>query len=171
MLLEDFEGTVVFATNLMENYDSAFNSRILRHIQFELPNKELRRAMILKMIPQRTPQKEGDFDDAAIDQLVELSEGFSGREIKNAILNGIIASVRTKDYFAFEDAKQSFTQAKATAAGASKSQNDSLKADIEKKLRRIFKKTSSKRRPGAHRPQRAQEKHVQPKLYKEVHVL
>ena len=34
ILLESFNGVVIFATNLHENYDSAFESRILRHIKF-----------------------------------------------------------------------------------------------------------------------------------------
>ena len=34
ILLEDFEGVVVFATNLADNYDKAFESRICKHISF-----------------------------------------------------------------------------------------------------------------------------------------
>ena len=48
ILLESFNGVVVFATNLHENYDSAFESRILKHIQFKLPDKNVRFKIIKK---------------------------------------------------------------------------------------------------------------------------
>ncbi len=147
MLLEEFEGTVIFATNLMENYDTAFNSRILKHIKFELPNHRLRVDMIKKMIPQKTPKKEGEFSEGDIAELAEMSEGFSGREIKNAILNGIITSARTREYFSFEDAKKSFNDAKVTCAvtresSSTKTCTDNVKEKIQRKLRRAFKKQS-----------------------------
>ena len=51
ILLEEFEGVVLFATNLVTNFDKAFESRILDHIKLELPNKEARAAIIDKMLP------------------------------------------------------------------------------------------------------------------------
>ena len=48
ILLEEHNGIVLFATNLVSNFDPAFNSRIQTHIQFELPNKEARIAIIKK---------------------------------------------------------------------------------------------------------------------------
>ena len=39
ILLEEFEGVVLFATNLVTNFDKAFESRILDHIKLELPNR------------------------------------------------------------------------------------------------------------------------------------
>lgn len=85
ILLEEHEGVVVFATNLVANFDSAFNSRIQKHIRFELPNKEARAMIIKKQIPERLPLekqlKEEDFLSAS-----DFAEGLSGREIKNAML-------------------------------------------------------------------------------------
>lgn len=85
ILLEEHEGVVVFATNLVTNFDPAFNSRIQSHIRFELPNKEARAMIIRKQIPERLPlEKQLTEDDylAASD----FAEGLSGREIKNAML-------------------------------------------------------------------------------------
>ena len=42
ILLESFPGTVIFATNLNENYDTAFMSRIISSIQFQLCHTFLR---------------------------------------------------------------------------------------------------------------------------------
>lgn len=48
ILLEEHNGVVLFATNLVSNFDPAFNSRIQKHIKFELPNKEARIEIIKK---------------------------------------------------------------------------------------------------------------------------
>lgn len=135
MLLEEFEGVVVFATNLMENYDKAFNSRILKHIHFELPTFELRRQLIRKMIPARMPLAAGDFGEEQIAELAQASEGFSGREIKNAMLSGIVRSARERDAFSFEDAKAAFAETKKTVPAAS-GKNDGVKDALGKKIRR-----------------------------------
>ena len=55
ILLEEFEGVVIFATNLVSNFDQAFESRILKHIKFALPNEEARAVIINKMIPEHLP--------------------------------------------------------------------------------------------------------------------
>ena len=94
ILLEDFDGVVIFATNLAKNYDKAFDSRILKHIYFELPNRENREQIISQMIPSKVPLA-ADIDRKALcGQLAEISEGFSGREIKNAVLESLSLAVR-----------------------------------------------------------------------------
>ena len=139
MLLEEHSGVVVFATNLMENYDSAFNSRILKHIQFKLPATELRFALIKKMIPARLPRNDADFSDANIQALAEISEGFSGREIKNAMLNGIIRSAKHGDRAEYALVRQAFEEAlTAQKKPAADARMSSLKREIRKKLRRTF---------------------------------
>lgn len=85
ILLEEHEGIVLFATNLVSNFDSAFNSRIQKHIRFELPNKEARALIIKKQVPKRLPLDQQLTDDDFL-SASELAEGLSGREIKNAML-------------------------------------------------------------------------------------
>lgn len=89
ILLEAFDGVVVFATNLHSNFDKAFDSRVLTHIQFELPNEEAREAIIRSKIPHKAPLA-ADVDAALFKQLSILSEGFSGRELKNAVFMGLV---------------------------------------------------------------------------------
>ena len=55
MELEAFNGTVFFATNLHENYDRAFESRILKHIEFVLPDLECRKILVQKKFPKKAP--------------------------------------------------------------------------------------------------------------------
>lgn len=54
-LLNDFNGVIIFATNFLSNYDSAFMRRIQYHVKFELPNKELREKLWRRYIPSKMP--------------------------------------------------------------------------------------------------------------------
>lgn len=110
ILLEEHSGIVIFATNLVSNFDKAFESRILRHIKLELPIKEARMRIIQKMIPTKLPL-EKPLTDEELEQLGQITDGFSGREIKNAILDTLLSKA-TKDkenaIFIFDDFKNSF---------------------------------------------------------------
>ena len=93
MLLENYEIIVIFATNLNENYDKAFNSRIITNIKFELPDNNLRKEAILRLMPEKAPvDSEILQDETLIEKLVNLSDGFSYRDLKNAILNVLVKS-------------------------------------------------------------------------------
>ncbi|WP_121756851.1 ATP-binding protein [Helicobacter felis] len=116
-LLEERPVIVIFATNLLENYDKAFHSRILRSISFELPNAKQRQAIILKHIPTALYEKGmAQFSQEELEVLSKMAKGFSGREIKNAILNGLISAAKEDEplpnftYFkkAFKTAKKEF---------------------------------------------------------------
>lgn len=85
ILLEEHSGVVIFATNLVSNFDSAFESRILKHIHFELPNHDARIEIIKKMIPTKLPLSE-PISKETLDEASDILEGFSGREIKTAVL-------------------------------------------------------------------------------------
>jgi AAA+ superfamily predicted ATPase len=93
--LEEFTGVVLFATNLVTNFDRAFESRILNHIKFELPNKEARAAIIEKMIPAKLP-KDKEFCMEDYLAISDLIDGLSGREIKTAIQSMLLAEAQKK---------------------------------------------------------------------------
>lgn len=84
ILLEEFRGVVIFATNLQTNFDKAFESRILAHIKLDLPNREARAAILRGLLPERlplaAPLTEGD-----LLQVSDKMEGLAGREIKQAV--------------------------------------------------------------------------------------
>jgi SpoVK/Ycf46/Vps4 family AAA+-type ATPase len=92
ILLEEHSGVVIFATNLVSNFDKAFESRILKHIKFELPNHEARIAIIKKMIPSKLPLA-SPLDETLLNQCSDILDGFSGREIKSAILELLLSKV------------------------------------------------------------------------------
>ena len=92
ILLEDFQGIVIFATNLQGNYDRAFESRILKHLKFDMPNEEARKEIIKHKLPKRLPL-EKELTDEDYTEMSKRSEGLSGREIKNAILETMLSKV------------------------------------------------------------------------------
>ena len=137
ILLESFNGVVIFATNLHENYDSAFESRILRHIKFELPDKDIRLKIIKKMIPSKAPIDREVFDDEYLMSLSEIIDGFSPREIKNTILEVCISSIQKNARMdrklfdeVFSKSKEKFEQLKAK----SKAKKDNLSSQIKDNL-------------------------------------
>jgi ATP-dependent 26S proteasome regulatory subunit len=88
--LEQFHGVVVFSTNLAENYDRAFETRV-RHVRFELPDAATRtRIWDMHLVPELPVAP--DVDAAAL--AVEIDD-VCGRDIKNAVIDAAVkAAVR-----------------------------------------------------------------------------
>lgn len=81
--LEKFNGIAIFATNFAKNYDEAFRSRISHHIHFDLPDLDARKKLWSKMLVEQIPL---DCErEEFISWVAELSEGFSGREIRTCM--------------------------------------------------------------------------------------
>lgn len=88
--LSAYQGIVVFATNLVRNYDPAFLSRIRWKVLFDLPTEEARVAIWKVQIPQTLPLCESV-------NFAELAKEFadiSGRDIKNAVFQAVVAAAR-----------------------------------------------------------------------------
>lgn len=81
--LERFNGIAIFATNFAKNYDEAFRSRISHHIHFDLPDLEARKKLWAKMLVEKIPLLESK--DEFIETAADLSDGFSGREIRTCM--------------------------------------------------------------------------------------
>jgi len=132
ILLEDFEGVVIFATNLVSNYDKAFESRIFKHLKFDLPDKEGRKKIISKSIPNRVPfDGNVSLTDDQLDTLSDISDGLSGRHIKNAILNALTnAALSGNEFLTYDDFFQSFEKLKIETEDLNK---NSITIDSNKK--------------------------------------
>lgn len=140
ILLEEFEGVVIFATNLIKNYDKAFESRILKHIHFELPNKENRIKIISQMLPKKAPIK---FEkENFIEELSEISEGFSGRELKNAVLETFTLAVTNSNYITENHFKTAFNNCvqRKKAIIQKPILTKEQKSSIEQKIKKELKK-------------------------------
>ena len=158
-LLEDHTGIVIFCTNLLKNYDKAFESRILRSLKFDLPDDDCRKKLILQMIPKKVPfAKDQHLNDSSVMLLVEASKDFSGREIKNAILQVLCkAAAENKHEFLISDFKTGFDVMQQEIADIKKERGEidserkiKLENEIKENLRkgnfRIQKKSKSQKR-------------------------
>lgn len=137
ILLEEFEGVVLFATNLVTNFDPAFESRILKHIRFELPNQEARAAIIKKMIPSRLPI-EVPFTDEQYMEASSLIDGFSGREIKGAILDMILSKAEPNQLgikFTIDDLYDTLKKKYQAKLELKAEEERRIKEKIEKKIK------------------------------------
>lgn len=79
--LERFRGIVVFATNLIENYDPAFETRV-RNIYFPMPDQTCRNLIWKTLLVDELPLHE----DLSTEKLAEIDE-VCGRDIRNAIVD------------------------------------------------------------------------------------
>lgn len=91
--LEEFQGIVIFATNLVINYDKAFLTRLIS-IEFKIPDKEYREKIWTVHLK---PQNDGKVhklniplaSDVNISELAEKYD-FVGREIRNAVVKACV---------------------------------------------------------------------------------
>jgi SpoVK/Ycf46/Vps4 family AAA+-type ATPase len=82
--LEQYEGVVIFATNLAANFDPAFERRIQSHVMFLMPEAEERERIWRAHLPPRAPL-------APNVDLRRLAEDFemAGGDIRNAMLKAV----------------------------------------------------------------------------------
>lgn len=79
--LENFHGVVIFATNMIHNYDKAFETRV-SHIPFPMPDEECRQRLWRRHLPEKLPRT----DDVDPVKLAAQIDDVCGRDIKNAVL-------------------------------------------------------------------------------------
>ncbi len=84
--LEEFNGVVIFATNLARNFDPAFERRIRTHISFELPGPAEREAIWHAQIHQQKTPLAPDVDFRRLAETYERSGG----DIKNAVMKAAL---------------------------------------------------------------------------------
>lgn len=79
-ILNDYDKTILFATNFIENFDPAFMRRILAHVKFNLPDQQNRKKLFDMYIPSDMPHH--------IDTNILSSkyENISGSDISNSVL-------------------------------------------------------------------------------------
>lgn len=82
-LIENFNGCIVFASNHIKDFDPAVISRIIEPVEFNLPDDKARTKIINKLLPKELPLT---LCDDELTQLVSISSGFSGRDIRKAVM-------------------------------------------------------------------------------------
>jgi ATP-dependent 26S proteasome regulatory subunit len=107
--LEGFRGVVVFATNLVENYDKAFETRV-RHIYFPMPDEQCRREIWQRHLLPQLPQAV----DVSVDELAAQVDDICGRDIKNAVIDAAVRAARQgKNYIEMSDLLKAVERIKA----------------------------------------------------------
>ena len=90
MLMNEFQDFIIFATNFIENFDSAFMRRISIHVKFILPDEECRKKLWRMYTPPEVP------NNLDFDELAKKFDGISGSDISNAMLNAAFKAARLK---------------------------------------------------------------------------
>ena len=91
MLMNDYQDFVIFATNFINNYDTAFMRRISTHIEFKLPDLENRKKLWQRYILSTMP------NNVDIDEISEKYDGISGSDIANAVLMAAFKAAQQDD--------------------------------------------------------------------------
>ena len=123
-LLNDYNDTVIFATNFISNYDPAFMRRILIHIEYTLPDEQTREHLFYKYIPKALPH------NINLSEIVKISEGLSGSDIANAILlSAFAAKTDGADLVTHDNLKE-----KIQSTQNSKRKNTGVKTTVSTKI-------------------------------------
>ena len=88
MLMNDYQDFVIFATNFISNFDSAFMRRISTHIEFKLPDLNCRKKLWQRYIVPTMP------NNIDIDEIAEKYSDISGSDIANAVLMAAFKAAR-----------------------------------------------------------------------------
>lgn len=141
--LEKFKGVVIFATNLVESYDKAFETRV-RHIHFPMPDENQREliweklAVILPDLPVAS--------DLSIKELASIDD-VCGRDIKNAIVDAAIRAagngnsvIQTQDFL---EAINRIKENRIPSESAEQELEPEEKAEIEEKLKKATQNKST----------------------------
>ncbi|MEQ9359542.1 ATP-binding protein [Coleofasciculus chthonoplastes] len=86
--LERFRGVVIFSTNLVQNYDKAFETRV-RHVNFPMPDEICRQKIWEKHLPDKMPKAK----DVLVEELAKVDD-VCGRDIKNAVIDAAMRAAR-----------------------------------------------------------------------------
>jgi SpoVK/Ycf46/Vps4 family AAA+-type ATPase len=87
--IEDFDGIIIFATNLGEDMDLAMRRRILYTVKFDIPGRDQRVAIWKSHITPQTKVR-GTIDFESLAEKYEMTGGL----IKNAVIMAVSASMQ-----------------------------------------------------------------------------
>lgn len=105
MELENYQGIVVFTTNLLANYDEAFKRRIFASVEFMLPDLEARCSIFKLHMGDKLPLGEG----VSAEVLAQKYEEISGADIKDIVYYAAISALnRERDEVSLEDFEQAY---------------------------------------------------------------
>lgn len=89
--LEQFHGVVIFSTNLAQNYDKAFETRV-KNVYFPMPDEECRRKIWKQHLLPGLPLD----PDVSVEIFSTSFDNVCGRDIKNAIIDAAVRAAITR---------------------------------------------------------------------------
>lgn len=137
--LELFHGIVIFATNFVQNYDKAFETRV-KNIEFVKPDREGRlkiwKSHLLDSIPKD--------DSISWDALADI-EDVVGRDIKNAVIESAVTAAMDNRAVSMNDLVAAIDGIKKARIEEKKKDSENKldpaeKKRLEKKLKKVFSK-------------------------------
>lgn len=90
--LENYDGIVIFTTNLINNYDEAFKRRIISSIEFQLPDEEGREKIWDVHLPKELPLDE----KITSNMLAKEFDNISGADIKDIVIMAAAEALRNE---------------------------------------------------------------------------
>lgn len=140
--LEQFRGIVIFATNLVVNYDKAFLSRLI-NIEFVVPDKDARKSIWHQHLYGKGI-KLPLADNINLDELADKYV-FCGREIKNAVKDACVTvAISNNDLIQQEDLLKAAEKTKTESEKVLKAEdhtksiilNDTQKNEIKEAMKK-----------------------------------
>ncbi|OZH52844.1 ATPase [Hydrocoleum sp. CS-953] len=136
--LERFRGVVMFSTNLVENYDKAFETRV-RNINFPMPDETCRCEIWKRHLVEELPKAE----DVSSEKLAQV-EDVCGRDIKNAVIDAAMRAARQgKEEVALSELLESINsikKARVNVTPKSRPLTPEEKEEAEKKIKEALAK-------------------------------
>lgn len=136
--LEQFQGIVVFATNLVQNYDKAFETRV-RHIEFPMPTEDARAAIWQAHLPAELPLAP-DVNPQALSTEID---DVCGRDIRNAVVDAAVrVAVANESHLTQQNLIDAITRikdARIESSDGGKALSPNEKSRVEQRLRKHFR--------------------------------
>ncbi|GET43570.1 ATP-binding protein [Microseira wollei] len=137
--LERFRGVAILSTNLVENYDKAFETRV-RNVRFPMPDETCRREIWRRHLPAQMPLAK----DVSPERLAQV-EDVCGRDIKNAVIDAAMRVARQgKEYVELRDLLESVDRIKAARINASP-ESEKLTPEEEEEVQKKLKEALAKK--------------------------
>ncbi|MDR2782748.1 MAG: ATP-binding protein [Treponema sp.] len=136
--IEQYSGVVIFATNLAENYDGAFVTRI-KSIHFKKPDFEMRRKLWEKMLISTLPLD----PEISLEKLAQI-EDICGRDIKNAVVKAATKTAIDGDAVItqkhLEDAVRDIIESNKNVSQKQGSLSEEKKQEITRKIKQSLRR-------------------------------
>ena len=87
---------IIGATNRPQEIDDAFIRRLSKRLYIPLPNKESRKQLIKNVLTkEKEKNNKYDIEDKDIDEIVELTKGYSGSDMINVCREAAMMPIRS----------------------------------------------------------------------------